>query len=123
MTGIIRDSWQTVTGWFGGDDDEARPTRPGRNRRGRGASLVKPVALATVTAATPVAAELPDMSKAYAPAQAAPVTRIVQHQDIQIEIHQQPGQDARLLAEAIRREFAEQARGEAGSGLNDAEAG
>ena len=105
VTGVIRDSWQTVTGWFGGDDDEARPARPGRNRRARASSVIKPVALATVTAATPVAAELPDMSEAYAPARAAPVTRIVQHQNIQIEIHQQPGQDARLLAEEILREL------------------
>ena len=123
VTGVIRDSWQTVTGWFGGDDDEARPARPGRNRRGRASSLVKPVALATVTAATPVAAELPDMNEAYAPARAAPVTRIVQHQNIQIEIHQQPGQDTHLLAEEILREFEEQAERKAGSGLNDAEAG
>lgn len=124
VTGVIRDSWQTVTGWFGGDDaDDATPARRGRNRPGRASALVKPVALATVTAATPVAAALPDMSQAYAPARAAPVTRIVQHQNIQIEIHQQPGQDARLLAEEILREFEEQAQGEAGPGLNDAEAG
>lgn len=123
VTGVIRDSWQTITGWFGGDDDEARPTRPGRNRRGRASPMVKPLALATVTAATPVAAEMPDMSEAYAPTRAAPVSRIVQHQNIQIEIHPQPGQDARLLAEEILREFEARAQGEAGSGLNDAEAG
>ena len=107
VTGVIRDSWQTVTGWFGGNDDEARPARRGINRRGRGASLVKPVALATATAATPmpaapVAASIDEVMRAQAAGRPA-VTQKVTYEGAQITVHAAPGMSEAQVAEIVVR--------------------
>ena len=143
VTGVIGDTWKTLTGWFGDDDDSATDSaRPGMigktwksvtgwfggDRQADGEQPgqignvlpgVKPVALAASIAAAPVVAQAPDPDIAWpTPAPAAPA-RVVQHFNFNIEIHQQPGQSSRELADDIVRAQNENLRGALYDGVDE----
>ena len=104
VAGFIGDAWRTVTGWFGGDDEEAPKKATPRKPDLKPLALATTVAAASVTA-QPVDAAIPQITPQQAITVPQSVGQTTHYNSYQISIHQQPGQDAQALVDQMMREI------------------